>query len=250
VWLLTWREWAQCFVRSMLTGRIGFGSIGRRTDARCEPFGAIPRAPQIYAFIMTNLNARLTSPLHMRRCPYCGKEYADDVNECSIDCSPLAPATGSPRAEKPSLYSPPHVLHRTQGPETLHWFNPTQFLKDLGRVFLLCSLAGFTVGFHTARFELTVDEFLILVGIVSFLGFTAGITYVGRNTLRHRWAYLSLIGLAMWLLGLFNLIFFKFSPTDWLFGIVPTSLGVAVGGGIACAFPKDPQTQKGEEADK
>lgn len=112
-------------------------------------------------------------------------------------------------------------------------------IRDVIIIWILTFLGGYVVAVATAPSSPNLNA----VAISNLIFLIVGFTISGCIEKVKRFNHLSIVALAVWLAGLFNVLFLDKSMIDWLSGILAIAITMLIGGLISFIFVRSPKEQ-------
>lgn len=100
-------------------------------------------------------------------------------------------------------------------------------------------IIGMIIGFLAASgVGVTPTTMLFASAITNLFLVCGGFAYSAYKTSSNRWAHLVAVGAGIWILSLINVVLGYSRIIEWMIGIIPIALFVAIGGSIGAALAK------------
>ncbi len=106
---------------------------------------------------------------------------------------------------------------------------------DTGIIMLLTALGGFIVGL--ASMGKPMEEMLPIIGLSNIILATVGFTIAGARNPQNRWLHVLLVGVALWLTSVHNVLL-GMDISGWFFAIPVIAVTAAIGTGISYLFAR------------
>ena len=110
-------------------------------------------------------------------------------------------------------------------------------LRDVIIVTVLSGLGGFIVGFASTSGH-NSPLYIYSLAISNSLFITIGFTISGCLALENRWRHLAFVGAIVWVVSIFNVIFFGLTFIQWAASVVAIAIFALIGGGISLLFKR------------
>lgn len=100
-------------------------------------------------------------------------------------------------------------------------------------------LIGLVVGFLSAsHVNVSPSAMLFTSAIMNLFLVCGGFAYSAYKTTQNRWAHLVAVGAGIWLLSLINVVLGYSKVLEWMIGIIPIGIFIAIGGAIGAAIAR------------
>jgi len=109
-------------------------------------------------------------------------------------------------------------------------------LRDVIIVTVLTGLGGFIVGF--ASTEHNSPLYIYSLALSNSLFCIIGLTISGCLAVGNRWRHLAIVAAIVWVVSIFNVIFFGLTFIQWAASVVAIAIFALIGGGISLLFKR------------
>jgi TPR repeat protein len=110
-------------------------------------------------------------------------------------------------------------------------------LRDVIIVTVLSSLGGFIVGFASTSGH-NSPLYIYSLALSNSLFLTIGFTISGCLAVENRWRHLAFVGAIVWVVSIFNVVFFGLTFIQWAASVVAIAIFALIGGGISLLFKR------------
>lgn len=110
-------------------------------------------------------------------------------------------------------------------------------LRDVIIVTVLSCLGGFIVGFASTSGH-NSPLYIYSLAVSNSLFLTIGFTISGCLAVGNRWRHLAIVAAIVWVVSIFNVIFFGLTFIQWAASVVPIAIFALIGGGISLLFKR------------
>ena len=110
-------------------------------------------------------------------------------------------------------------------------------LRDVIIVTVLSCLSGFIVGFASTSGH-NSPLYIYSLAISNSLFLTIGFTISGCLAVENRWRHLAFVAAIVWVVSIFNVIFFGLTFIQWAASVVAIAIFALIGGGISLLFKR------------
>jgi ABC-type multidrug transport system fused ATPase/permease subunit len=110
-------------------------------------------------------------------------------------------------------------------------------LRDVIIVTVLSCLGGFIVGSASTSGH-NSPLYIYSLALSNGLLLTIGFTISGCLAVENRWRHLAFVGAIVWLVSIFNVIFFGLTFIQWAASVIAIAIFALIGGGISLLFKR------------
>ena len=110
-------------------------------------------------------------------------------------------------------------------------------LRDVIIVTVLSCLGGFIVGFASTSGH-NSPLYIYSLAVSNSLFLTIGFTISGCLAVGNRWRHLAIVAAIVWVVSIFNVIFFGLTFIQWAASVVAIAIFALIGGGISLLFKR------------
>ena len=119
-------------------------------------------------------------------------------------------------------------------------------IRDAIIVLILTFLGGFVIGIASAGRAMAME----VIGISNMIFMIVGFTVSGCIAKVNRFRHLLHVAVAVWLLSVFNVLFYAIGLGQWLLSIVAIVIAMLIGGGVSYIFVRTPKEEHSQQSDR